>query len=1228
MDRRHDDGEDNVGNYGIGEGEEELVEPQPQHEQAIIIQDDRPQDDDDDDNRAEGGGGGGPRGIVSDVEETINNSHSNNEYDESDEQNDDDKSNCNDNNRQRQQHHDNHANDNQDNDQQEELNRNELGNYDDSDREDDASAEATGSNQIVRMPPNAPAAAQHRQRGGGMFAYPPPSWPIYGGPPPPPPLPPMMQHMMDQPQQQQQEHPPALLHYYEAKMRDHAAAYASAAAGAAWAAAQIAANVGGPLTSKVSSPSSGADNNNNGSYHQPIPVPMMLPSPAFPPLPHQMSYGAAPGQPFPPQLPPHPMYEGDGMQQQPPPAMFAGPQPPPQGFFHADPMQQQHPGPGVPYYYPPPHHGQPNHHGEDDYSYNSRNSRRSRMNNMEDSASEGTNYTHHRRKRQQRMSPSETQQHRPSPRVGHGAGMSFAVEHQEGKESSDKPASSLSFPSSAKRGRRRRRFRNDTSGSSGGEPDPIDSSRRRKSAMIKPNLASSSSDGANNGSIGSGTLYHHKKKQKQPSDESLLGKTGVAALYEWCGKRYTSPTFSQLLEGAGGDEAAGGTPTAAMIALSNTDQQDFVYTVTVDGIEWGRGRARTKTGAKQEAARSALRGLIPGVVFDEASGVLVRLPSSQHQQRIGQGVTQNMKQKSVTGSQGGTCSLEELAPNLAKRLAIGRTNEDEENVEKISGSNALAMGKSKNRYKPSKHFRRVYPGTSTTTSEEEDENAYYASRGASVCSALLHAIVQIDDRIPEAPIYSYEVPPVPSSSNSQLKRKGGPAAPASSYTQASDITMHRGPFTCTATMKLKHSAGTTTAEGEESGILQAVGVGECKKEARHIACAKLLALLFPECDGMVQVKQAAEAVRERYAKSKAMNLQSRRVQGTADAVSKQPFSPRNKSLSFAMATPADPPLPTQIAEHFRRLLGRDTTGTVSTGDLEHAENIDCGKNERYVARQLSRQRQLDEKVDATLQMLNEHDEEGRSLPDELTVDDVGRTVLRRAGPEDVAWITKLFGVSPQARSTSSDPVLSLVSALLMSSQDESSRSGKDIWRLWSSSTIILLLCRAIAPFEDPPLGCAVLTLGFSMQKGRVLRIAQIASEPHLPKERFIECLQSFASCMDYLLETLSGPDDNTGAGSPCIRADDQLAIVDSFLSCPVDDGDQKLPAKAGVDVADAAGRESSDDYDALVGKISSQLQSVLEESEEADESDICESLAEKRNAKKGRDKPSKRSRVN
>jgi hypothetical protein len=697
-------------------------------------------------------------------------------------------------------------------------------------------------------------------------------------------------------------------------------------------------------------------------------------------------------------------------------------------------------------------------------------------------------------------------------------------------------------------------------------------------------LASSSSDGGSAPTV-------IKKKQRQPSDESLLGKTGVSALYEWCGKRRTTPTFTLKNDE---DDAK----------RRRLLVEDFEMSVSIDRLEWGRGRGRTKSAAKQEAARRALQVLLPGVVFDEANGILVKLPPTTARTQ------QWSDHKTATA-----VSLEDLAPNLAKRLAIGVDDDDTklgDSEKNESGSSTAAVSNTKDSKKRHK-WPHVYPGTSTT-SDEEDENAYYASRGASVCSALLHAMVQIDERIPESPVYNYQVSTVPSSnsdrSNSQLKRKaGGPIA--------ASIVIHRGSFTCTATMRLQTERKDPTPPSCE--ILQAIGVGGTKREARHTASAKLLALLFPECDGMVQVKQAAEAAREKYAASKALKQQSKRERAFTDAAGNRSNRNRNDheppNLSFAMASPKSPGIPMEVEQHILTALGTDPARKSQEVTDDDEERKISARDESGLARQLSRQKQLDDRITAALQKLNEHDEEGRCLPDELTVDDVGRTVLRRATQEDIHWIAKLLDTGKLKHSSSS---LSPVSVLGPTKDDLNgegnigNESPSMALRLWSSSAIVLVLCRAIAPYEDPPLGCAALTLGFSMEKGRLLRIAQIASKPHLPRERFIECLQSFASCMCCSLETSSVIESTFTS----LRKNDIKEILNSHLVSMASDV-KKPPAKQ------TAPRQCQEPL------VTSPLQSVQEESEGVEEeSDSCpDSLSEKRNAKKGQDKPSKRSRV-
>jgi hypothetical protein len=815
--------------------------------------------------------------------------------------------------------------------------------------------------------------------------------------------------------------------------------------------------------------------------------------------------------------------------------------------------------------------------------------------------------------------------------------------------------------------------------------------RRRVRKMA---ASSSSGDG------GSGAPTFKKKKQRQPSDESLFGKTGVSALYEWCGKRRTTPTFtlekhttsdddngdddhdedttndSDAAAAAAEEEENGDDDDGKRRRLYLLVEEDFEMTVSIDGMEWGRGRGRTKSAAKQEAARRALQVLLPGVVFDDASGILVQLPTTTtttttttahapvHHSNTNTTPTMpstttttppsswNNKAATTTAA-----SLEDLAPNLAKRLAIGHTNDDDDNdddVEKVatgcgepkapksSSTTVVTRSTVVDASKKRQNWPHLYsPGGTTTTSDEEDENAYYASRGASVCSALLHAMVQIDERIPEAPVYTYQVSTVPPGNgtgmdknnsiySSQLKRKaGGPFLATTTTTSIASssppIVVHRGSFTCTATMRL-HTRGSMMVCCD---VLQAVGVGGTKREARHTASAKLLALLFPECNGMVQVKQAAEAAREEYAASKALKQQSKRERAFTSKSHRNRTANEPPSLTFAMASGESPTIPMEREQHLLMALGAARRKPLQHNNEHNDEDKDKerkmpARDESGMARQLSRQKQLDDRIAAALQKLNEHDEEGRSLPDELTVDDVGRTVLRRASPEDMHWIAKLLDTKRSGDEYGYVPSLSPVSVLGPTTkdggigEDDDDVAGNELpsvaLRLWSSSTIVLLLCRVIAPYEDPPLGCAVLTLGFSMEKGRLLRIAQIASKPHLPRERFIECLQSFASCMCYALETTSA----IKSTFTTLRQGEIQEILNSHLPLA-----NRILCSLSSQKAKVMPRPRAEPL------VTSPLQSVQEESEGVEESgDSCpESLAEERFAKKEPDKPSKRSRV-
>jgi hypothetical protein len=756
--------------------------------------------------------------------------------------------------------------------------------------------------------------------------------------------------------------------------------------------------------------------------------------------------------------------------------------------------------------------------------------------------------------------------------------------------------------------------------------------------------ASSSSDGGS-------AAWSSKKKQKQLSDEHLLGKTASGALYEWCDKRRITPMFEctvvvlpqessdslderrtppnsgqELVEKPekpttkeiihAADQQLGGAMQGVRCVF---DQKRYEMSVIIDGIEMGKGRGATKSSAKHDASRNALQVLLPGVQFDTQSGIVLKIPGESQQastSRLKQWIADSRVRPSKSSLSSTTTSscIDELPLNLAKRLAIGHLDEDTDDESMVDQNYPIALG-TKRRGK----WPYVYPGTSTT-SDDEDGNTYLASRGASVCSSLLHAMVQIDDRLSDPPEYTYEVCTQVEASkggSSQIKRKAGLPIDSSS------TFIPRGAFQCTGVLKIKvtSDASSTVSSLDEPvlplesfQLLRTVGSGATKREARHIAAATLLAMLFPDCDGMAQVKDAAEAAREKYAAGRALKQHSRQGGRLSPLHSshntKSSRSPKDSAsafFKFALASNQSPPIPASLESKLASLI-RGLDDDCGVGDKALLSNdASVALDEASQMRQMSRIQQLEDKVIATLQTLNEHDEEGRSLPEELTVDDVGRTVLRRASIDDTVWIEELFGSqSKMSKGTSQHPLN------VLGVDKHASSEGL---RLWSSSTIVLLLCRAIAPHEDPPLGCAVLTLGFSMQRGMVLRLAQIASQSHLPRERFVECLTSFATCMGCLLDSSLMLEPQF----TLLRRDDIQKIICSHLPSLTNALDGRENDRK--EMTPKSYRKAARPLEETL--VQSELQSVQEEEGEfCDESDASQKLKEKE-----QDKPSKRSRV-
>jgi len=773
-----------------------------------------------------------------------------------------------------------------------------------------------------------------------------------------------------------------------------------------------------------------------------------------------------------------------------------------------------------------------------------------------------------------------------------------------------------------------------------------------------------------------------------------MGKTGVSALYDLCNKRHWSqPKFITNGQPRNNDSST----------CTSSAYMEFIISVEVNGTLLSKGRGGSKKSAQQDAARKALNVLYPGTVFD-ANGILLDLgktdksllvfgdddggDSEKSLQQL-QLQSQSPRKKQQGAGAVAYCPLKDLEANMASRLAIhGNRNLETKGrssptlSEDSSISTAVSMSKSIAsamvvtggpfiQPKDRARNRLAFPSASTTSgissaSEDVDDDEYLASRGASVCSALLNVMVQIDGRIKEQPIYTFDVCANPATIAQQQQQqqaqaleeehenKGGKKSSAKrkgvgfsgvggaivskrrSATNAVGrvVTIHRSSFACTASLilykekiksKEEHSSPKKKDEREardrgqssplknevrddakvgdpyhvEDGAvgkisagegkhairrpssestddisietLQAVGTGATKREARHIASAKLLAKLFPDCIGMVEVKAAAEAAREKYAAKRAKMKCAAQSEG--DKFSKRErrrkvkheSSGPQENLTFVYPQSSDPTLPYWLSKSLIagiELESRTTKKIDSADDLAKLSLSEAtdGKEPPSNGNQLepleddgklqvSRQRQFEEKVDAALQI---HDAEDERNPSYFKEDDLSKTILRRATIEDVSSIERLLANEDSDRKWPAHQDrsngLSSVSPLALTGMTSRPLLGKissgiDITtaasQLWGSQSVVLILSRAIALPDEPPLGFAVLSTGFSMTKGRILRISEIANEVHFPRERLIECLEKLGGKLHCQVEDT----DNNCHRSGILFTDFQLCDI-------------------------------------------------------------------------------------
>jgi len=258
----------------------------------------------------------------------------------------------------------------------------------------------------------------------------------------------------------------------------------------------------------------------------------------------------------------------------------------------------------------------------------------------------------------------------------------------------------------------------------------------------------------------------------------------------------------------------------------------------------------------------------------------------------------------------------------------------------------------------------IYPSASSASEYDEDENAYRSSDEARVCSTLLHAMWQIDYRIREPPKYVYEflqgettahrlpfnctaslglgfpkrlvddkdcimdhwespLEHLQSKPPAELPQKAGGATHPheqsrkrkdsfASQATESPARLLRNPETDRDVLPPSTAVTDSVIDQEEMITYQIVntGTGATKRESKHKASVKLLAMLFPECSSVVEVIAAAEAARECYTAKKKATTKRAKLSNESSSVELLTTTNRKeldtKSLSDNNLSPNEP----------------------------------------------------------------------------------------------------------------------------------------------------------------------------------------------------------------------------------------------------------------------------------------------------------------------------------
>ncbi len=713
----------------------------------------------------------------------------------------------------------------------------------------------------------------------------------------------------------------------------------------------------------------------------------------------------------------------------------------------------------------------------------------------------------------------------------------------------------------------------------------------------------------------------------------LIGKNGVRALHELCSKyRWDMPMFTPVEPPA--KSAIGNDGVSSSSSSVGNNDISFVLKVHINGVELGRGRGGTKASAKQDASRKALSALVPGVVFDpngillDTGGSKPLLRGSSHVDVGGGGApggNGSLTRTNYTGSE--PLSLDELGPHLASQLAIGgdgavhgRFSPDHSETSSIStaiseevfsGGTLISGGPIPLSYKlgsqqpsscgtlsslnPADGTGRflstnIYPSASTTSgisgassaSEVDEENAYYSSRGASICSTLLHAMWQIDDRIWEPPSYSFDLCSGPCNPNDNIECGRSPTASGTAAKRkksefSNEFAGHRM-FRCTVAINLyfqKRLVGDSSSSIMEfwESPLDYLQSNRCSSPSYFAKGDSLQSRKRKDDDGSAPqstpstVKDVDDAQdgRKTPKKREKGDFFQHKLESTGTGLTKR--ESKHKASAKLLAT-LFPECLSMVevkaeAEAARELyaakreaiqtkrpkimfLSADkkvpgkqsaipivipTKNDISLHALSLSEPKDRTKQTKWCD-STSAESSFDVEVDAALQSFHDSDEEGHWKARGVSFEDVGRIVLRRACCDDSDHIYLLLNKSDtvstalpplnQQALSPNDAALTFESSDSGQDRDDdnagNSTDSNDGKKCLGDHSVILILARAVA-LHHPPLGCAILTVKDPACDLRSLTLDGLGHEEHLPRERFIESLVAFAKNINCTLET-------------------------------------------------------------------------------------------------------------